>query len=225
MSIYDDVAALETRVAELEAASATTQATLAGMQVQTLASGTDLRELNLGEYLIPNATVSATISNKPVTNTHTALVSVVAGGDAGQKTVIFRECNKTDPSFWQCSYYSGAWGEWQEVNLIDSGWLDLPLADGITAYSDAQKPRYRKIGNVVYLVGVYKGAVGENVTIATLPSGYRPQKKAILATASVGTMFGKISVETDGRIILNRTTVEPIIAENWHSIGCCFVVA
>jgi len=216
-NIYDDVEALTARVAALE-----TQ--LASMQVVTLTEGADLHTLGIGEYLIPNATVSATILNKPVTNTHTAFIKVIAGGADGQKTMYYIPCSKTHSTFYQCAYYMSAWGAWNEVKLFDSGWIDLPLATGITAYSEAQKPRYRKIGKTVFLTGVYKGATMQNEVIATLPSGYRPQKKCILATASVGTMFGKISIETNGEIILNRTTFEPIIAENWHSIACTFEV-
>ena len=214
-NIYDDVETLKTQVATLE-----TQ--IAPLVVQTLTEGADLKALSVGEYLIPNAEISATILNKPVTNTHTARVSVIPGGDEGQKSILFQTCNKVSPSFYHIAYYSSAWGNWNEIDLVDSGWIDLPLATGITAYSDAQKPRYRKVGKTIILNGVYRGAVGENVTIATLPTGYRPSKKVIVATASVGQMFSKLSIETSGEIILNRTTVEPIVSENWHSIACCF---
>lgn len=223
-NIYDDVEALTARVATLETTVATLETQIASMQVATLAEGADLHELAVGKYLIPNATVSATILNKPVTNTHTATVEVIAGGDAGQKTVIYQTCSKTDSGYYHCAYYSGAWGNWNEVKHFDSGWIDLPLATAITAYSDAQKPRYRKIGKTVFLTGVYRGATAQNEVIATLPSGYRPTYKVIAATASVGQMIAKISIETNGEIILNRTTVEPIVSENWHSIACCFEV-
>lgn len=216
-NIYDDVEALTARVAALE-----TQ--LAAMQVVTLTEGADLHALEPGRYLIPNAAISATILNKPVTNTHTATVEVIAGGDAGQKTVIYQTCSKTIPGYYHCAYYSGAWGAWNEIDLTDSGWIDLPLATNILPYSDAQKPRYRKIGKTVFLTGVYRGATAQNEVVATLPSGYRPTHKVIAATASVGTMFSKISIETNGEIVLNRTTVEPIVSENWHSIACAFEV-
>ena len=108
--------------------------------------------------------------------------------------------------------------------LTDSGWLDLPLSTGIAAYNEAQKPRYRKVGKTVFLTGVLKGVTGSDVTIATLPSGYTPSKRAIIPIACVGQMIGKISIDTDGSIVLNRTTVEPVIAENWHSIACNFNV-
>lgn len=217
MSIYDQVATLEQQMVAL-------QATVAAMNVIALTENTDLHELPDGDYLIPNATVSATILNKPTTSTHTARVKVLTMGDSGQKTIYYIPCLKTNNCYYVQAYYSGGWGDWITTELTDSGWLDLPLSTGITAYSDAQKPRYRRIGDEVILSGVYKGAVGENVTIATLPSGYRPTHKVIVACASVGQMFSKISIETNGEIILNRTTVEPITAVNWHSIACSFTV-
>jgi hypothetical protein len=209
-NIYEDVEALQLAVAAL--------------QTKEIAENTDLNGLTAGNYYIPSAEVSATILNKPTTRTATANITVMQAGNDGQLIMIYRICDKTTATYYQRVYYTSGWGAWLEVGLTDSGWLDLPLATGITAYSDAQKPRYRKIGNTVFLNGVYKGAVGENVTVATLPTGYRPAKKAILATASVGQMFSKISIETNGEIVLNRTTVEPIVAENWHSIACCFEV-
>lgn len=104
----------------------------------------------------------------------------------------------------------------------DSGWLDLPLSEGITPYSEDQKPRYRKIGKDVFLSGVYRGATDKDIVIATLPEGFRPSKRVIFAEASVGIMLSKISIHTDGKIYLNRTTVEPVVDVNWHSIACNF---
>ena len=224
MSIYDEVAALQTQMQAAETAITELQAAVAGMQVQTLTAGADIKTLGVGKYLIPNAEVSATILNKPVANSHTAIVEVIAGGDAGQKTVIFQTCSKTSPSYYHIAYYSGAWGEWNAVELSVTEWADLPLASGITAYSDDQKPRYRRIGNEVFVCGVFKGATAENQTIATLPAGFRPNKKHIVASASVGQMFAKYSIGTNGEIVLNRTTVEPIIAENWHSVVFSFSI-
>jgi hypothetical protein len=207
-NIYEDVEALQIAVANL--------------QTKSIAENTDLNTLTVGNYYIPSAEVSATILNKPTTRTATATVTVMQSGDDGQLIMIYRICDKTSNISYQRAYYTSGWGTWSEVDLTDSGWIDLPLETGIIAYNDAQKPRYRKLGKTMFLSGVYKGAVGENVVIATLPTGYRPNKKVILPMASVGQMFSKISIETNGQIVLNRTTVEPIIAENWHSIACCF---
>lgn len=225
MSIYDDVAALQQQMTEAQATITALNTAVGAMQPIDIAAETDLNTLTAtGCYCIPSAAICGTLTNKPTTSTATGEIVVTKGGNAGQRIMKYVLCNKANPSYYQRCYYEGVWGAWHEISLTDSGWLDLPLATGITAYSDGQKPRYRKIGNEVFLSGVYKGAVGENVTIATLPSGYRPTKKVILPCASVGQMFSKISIETNGEIVLNRASIEPLISENWHSIACSFTV-
>lgn len=225
MSIYDDVVALQERMTAAETSITTLQAKIATLTASDIAESTDLNALTAaGVYRIPSAAICGTLLNKPTTNNATGEIVITSGGNAGQLIMKYIPCNKASVSYYQRCYYESAWGEWHEISLNDSGWLDLTLADGITAYSDAQKPRYRKIGNEVFLSGVYKGAAAENVTIATLPSGYRPSKKVIVACASVGQMFSKISIETNGEIVLNRTTIEPVVAVNWHSIACSFAL-
>lgn len=227
MSVYDDVELLQQQMATAQTNITNLQNAIVALNVVNIAENTDLNNLtSIGQYLIPTAAISGTLQNKPTTSTATGLITVNPGGNAGQLIMQYIPCKKADATYYQRCYYESSWGEWKVIPppTTDSGWLDLPLATGITAYSDAQKPRYRKIGKEVFLSGVYKGAVGENITIATLPAGYRPAKKTIVACASVGQMFSKISIETSGEMVLNRTTVEPIIAENWHSIACNFAI-
>lgn len=223
-TIYDDVEALKTQVAALQAQMTGVQTSIASMEVKVLAEGADIRALAPGRYYIPNTTVSATILNKPVTGAQTAFIEVSKGGDSGQLTVLYMPCKKTDATYYHCAYYSGGWGDWNCVNLIDSGWIDLPLASGISAYSDSQKPRYRKVGKEVFLSGVCKGITHNESVIGTLPSGYRPSKKVIFPIGSVGQIISRISIETNGEVMYNRSTIEPIVAENYHSIACSFNV-
>lgn len=63
-----------------------------------------------------------------------------------------------------------------EVVEYDTGWIDLPLASGITEYGAAAQYdcMYRKIGNIVYVIGCVKGITANNTPIATLPVNYRP---------------------------------------------------
>lgn len=104
----------------------------------------------------------------------------------------------------------------------DTGWQEIPLATGITAYSDEQAPRCRKIGKDVFLSGVLRGVTAKDQTVATLPVGFRPSKKVMFAVCSVGQMFTKMTVNTNGTIVLNRSSIEPVEAINWHSIACNF---
>ena len=222
-TIYEEVELLKTQMTQAQADILVLQ-NASGNPIIALAEGTDLHELEIGSYCIPSAAVCATLLNKPTTSTWTAFVNVVPGGSDGQKMIYYYPCSKDSASYYQCAYYSSGWGEWHEINVYDSGWLDLPLADGIVAYSDAQKPRCRRIGKEVILCGVFRGVSGSDVIIATLPSNFRPTKKVILPVACVSQMIGKISVETNGNVLLNRTTVEPVIVENWHSIACSFCI-
>jgi len=224
-TIYDDVAALTERVAALENGMNGVMLELNTLGVMTLTEGADIHELPIGTYLIPSTAVSSTLLNKPEgMGNATGIIKVVSGGVDGQKTVYIMPCVKTNPSYYYAAYYQLTWGAWNTVNLLDSGWLDLPLATGITAYSEGQKPRYRRLGKEVFISGVLKGVTEKDQVVATLPVDYRPSKKVMLPVACVGQMVGKISLETNGEIILNRTTIEPVVAENWHSIACSFNV-
>lgn len=217
MGIYEDVALLQEQMTAA-------QEQLAALTVTPLTEGTDLHTLTVGKYIVPSAAICATLLNKPTTSNATAFINVIESGNAGQLTIFYIPCTKETASYYHAAFYQDAWGAWNTVNLTDTGWLDLPLADGITAYSEGQKPRYRRVGKEVFVSGVLKGATATNQTVATLPSGYRPSKKVMFPIACVGQMIGKISIETSGEIILNRTTVEPVLAENWHSIACSFNV-
>lgn len=109
-----------------------------------------------------------------------------------------------------------------ENRTADSGWHDIPLKDGITAYSSEQRPAYRRIGETVFLAGVFKGVTEHNTDIAVLPEGFRPARKVILPFASIGQKINRMEILTDGTIRYSRSTIEPTLVENWHSIACCF---
>jgi len=108
--------------------------------------------------------------------------------------------------------------------LTDTGWIDLPLSNGITAYSEEQKPRYRRIGKEVFLSGVFKGVTANNTPVGTLPEGFRPSKKIMYCVPSVSQCMSRISITSDGIITHERATVEPLNAANWHSIAYNFTI-
>lgn len=104
----------------------------------------------------------------------------------------------------------------------DSGWHTLELLNDVLPYNEAQKPMYRKIGKIVFLAGVFKNIEGNNIPIAKLPEGFRPSKKVILPFASIGTKINRMEILEDGIIQYSRSTTEPTIIDNWHSIACSF---
>ena len=231
-TIYEDVADLQARVTALETLTATQQSTIDAMQLvinglgaQTLAENTDLNALGVGDYVIPSATVCATLLNKPITGNATGFIKVVAGGAAGQLMQYYFPCSKEGASYYQRAFYESAWGGWHEINCYDSGWLDLPLTGDVIAFNEEQKPRYRRVGKMVFLSGVVKNISAFNTVIATLPVNYRPSKKIIIAEPSTGVKFSRISILTTGVITYEQSSDNTVAAGNWHSIACCFNVA
>lgn len=111
-----------------------------------------------------------------------------------------------------------------QTKLSDSGWIALPLANGITQYNEEQKPRYRRIGKEVFLSGVFKGVTANNTVVGTLPEGFRPSKKIMFSTPSVSQCMSRISINSSGAIVHERATVEPLTETNWHSIACIFTI-
>lgn len=217
MSIYDDVAALQTEVANLK-----TQ--MENVAVKVLEANTDLNALTVGSYVIPSTVVSTTLLNKPSTITATAFISVVAGGNAGQLMMFYFPCAKEEASYYQRSYYEQSWGAWNEINAFDSGWLDLTLQNNVLAFNDELKPKYRRLGKTILLRGVVKNVTAFETVIATLPINYRPAKRVIFATPSTGTKFSRISVNPDGRVIYEQNNEDAVTSGNWHSVTCTFSV-
>lgn len=112
--------------------------------------------------------------------------------------------------------------ETKQNNIYDSGWNDLVLDNGAKAYSEAQKPQYRKIGSVVYLRGVFKGVTEIPSIIATLPKDYRPSMKVIYTQSGTGNRINRLEIETNGNIRYASASETPL-ESSWHSLTFSFV--
>lgn len=109
----------------------------------------------------------------------------------------------------------------------DTGWKTLTLASGVTAYSNAQTPKYRKIGNVVYLYGAVKGITTLSKVIGTLPDGYRPVK-SMSYTQNTSMQdshphFIRIQIQVNGDIDIQASTND-ISVTTWFPIDTQFLV-
>ena len=198
---------------------------LAALNRIPLTEGADLYALPVGRYYIPSTAICATLLNRPTTNTSTGIIDVEIGGVAGQKIMYYKQCAKEGASYYQAVYYGESWGAWHEINVFDSGWLDLPLNGNVLAFNDEQKPRYRRIGKEVFITGVIKNVTANESLVATLPVNYRPSKKIIVAIPSTGMKFSRISVHTDGKIYYEQSNDNSVLATHWHSLACVFNVA
>lgn len=93
----------------------------------------------------------------------------------------FSAATENRPLF-ECTYpahfQNGIYGaDGRRLDAEDTGWIDLPLADNVTAHdaSFAAVPRYRRIANRVYVRGHVSTAVPSGGRlIAQLPEGFRP---------------------------------------------------
>lgn len=108
----------------------------------------------------------------------------------------------------------------------DTGWKTLPLATGIVPNSDSVIPQYRKIGETVYIRGGIKGITGDNITIGTLPAGYRPTRVFHFLqnkTASGGVpMVARWKIETNGNITMSFSYDQPE-ATHWFALDTVFL--
>lgn len=117
---------------------------------------------------------------------------------------------------------------WLEIPTIyDSGWLDLPLASGISSVSGFTC-QYRKYGNVCMLRGILTGATlslgGSNITVATLPSGFRPTS-TLMFDGQKSTDDGnycKFAISSNGSILLKGSNVTITSSNGWTLSSCIF---
>lgn len=99
----------------------------------------------------------------------------------------------------------------KQDKLEDSGWISIPLAEGVNNYDNAE---YRKIGKQFELSGRVNGISGTNGTIGTLPSGFRPHKAEIFLCSLKYGRNAMVSVSTSGVITIyaeNAITADDFI--------------
>lgn len=111
------------------------------------------------------------------------------------------------------------------ANHVDTGWIDLPLATGITAHSTANFPcRYRKIGNSVRVEGCVEGITAMDTIVATLPEGFRPSKSFYNVTATNAGKTDTFNVRNNGEIKLVGSNLTALYSDQYHFITVQFLV-
>lgn len=112
----------------------------------------------------------------------------------------------------------------------DTGWANFPVASGISVYSSAQQPRYRKIGKFVILTGAVKGVKKDRTIIGTLPTGFRPSKvisfvQNMSATNGIANI-ARWQIQTDGDVEMqyNDYPWEELDGSEWFPIDAIFAV-
>ena len=97
----------------------------------------------------------------------------------------------------------------------DNGtWYDLVLQNGFTAHG-TYPPKYRKIGNMVYMKGIVNGVASTNSVLGSLPAGFRPGYEtpfAGMAASAQRSQSAWINVAYNGSIALVAPVVDASFA-------------
>lgn len=106
------------------------------------------------------------------------------------------------------NYDQDSYGIWHEGNLPQTAWANLPLNSACEAYSAGDTPRYRKMGCMVNVVGAVKPksniGVNKDMTIGTLPAGFRPKSSAMTICQGSGRAVWLLNVQPGGNLIMSR---------------------
>lgn len=101
----------------------------------------------------------------------------------------------------------------------DSGWIDVTdFGKNITYYDPYNRPRYRKIGKVVYLQGYAKttaqfpAGAGNKVTLFTLPVGYRPAREITAVCQGSGMNRWVFQIGINGEATMDRYGTNEAVA-------------
>lgn len=117
-------------------------------------------------------------------------------------------------------------------HLGDVGWTNLPLGSAVEAFSSGQTPQYRRVGQVVNLVGACKNkaqlASNGTLTLGTLPVGCRPHRDVIVLCQGSGQNKWCITASTSGAVTASRYstggTLVAATAGTWIPFNITFLV-
>lgn len=125
-----------------------------------LTSSVNLNNLTTpGFYVIPTATISSSITNKPYTDTDTASIRVERTGDGKVKQTL-QKATKTDGTIYERGYDSGGWGEW---HIVYSGagkmlWSGSSVLNASQTVTFTEKVSVQQSGIVLVFTRYVSGA-------------------------------------------------------------------
>lgn len=99
---------------------------------------------------------------------------------------------------------------WQNINKVDSGWINASLTNHFKPYNDNSYniPQYRKIDQTVFIRGIVgpksEVASGGSADIFTLPTGYRPSKSLYKLCQGSGKTNWLITIGSNGVVNFSR---------------------
>lgn len=93
--------------------------------------------------------------------------------------------------------------------VADSGWKNASITGSFSLYGSDSVLRYRKIGRIVQVEGVLRPSTtlsgsATNLTIFTLPDGYRPSAAVVTLCQGSGSCHWALTIKTNGEVCFAR---------------------
>lgn len=106
-------------------------------------------------------------------------------------------------------YVVGQWREWRLEGDMDSGWQNASITGSFALYGSDSVLRYRKIGRIVQVEGTLRPSTtlsgsATNLTIFTLPEGYRPSAAVVTLCQGSGSCHWALTIKTNGDVCFAR---------------------
>lgn len=176
-----------------------------GLLYPTLEPETDLNNIRTPGFYVGENVNDYNYANCPLAS-GTFTLEVLSGGDDGQTLQRLTRCHKTEPTVFERTYHSSAWGEWT------GGWVYPTLSSLFSVYGASEndhKPRYKKEGNIVEIRGVIAPTSdiaysSDGLVIFTLPEGYRPGSPITTLCQGSGNCVWALGVKVNGEVTFAR---------------------
>lgn len=108
----------------------------------------------------------------------------------------------------------------------DTGWITLPLLNGVQPFLDDFPPQYRRIGNQVHIRGRIMNVTQETTYVANLPEGFRPVDYSPRWIASCnGANYVRLYLNAGtGNIVSEIMSDGTYPAERWIYLNYSFLI-
>lgn len=107
--------------------------------------------------------------------------------------------------------------------IYDTGWFDIPLANGITVL-EGYAYQYRKIGKQIFLRAPLVGVTQSQQVVGTLPVGFRPNSIHYYSSFKNGYQPIACCVNTDGTIVVMGSTDGQYVNGHFYCINTNFAI-
>ncbi|WP_261783023.1 viral A-type inclusion protein [Clostridium botulinum] len=178
-----------------------------------------------GNYFSAGSGISNTLTNCPFTDGAFALkVERITIGTAINLRQILK-ANSSNVITCERNCLNGTWLEkWKQLSTIeDTGWIDLPLASGITVDGKIT-PQYRRVNNQVFICGSILGVDSTAKTVAILPVGFRPSRANYYVGFTTGTYINAIRIDSNGNIIVQSNSSGVYDPTRFATLGTNFII-